>query len=362
MKGQPVVVTVSADRRYPVYIGAGAAGLLEGADWLRGRRVALIHGATVSGVASQVRSHLNAADVVTVTVPDGEPAKSVAVAADCWDALAAAGISRGDVVVSVGGGTVTDLAGFVAATWMRGVDVVHVPTTTAAMVDAAVGGKTGINITAGKNLVGSFHSPLAVYCDLDVLETLPAPDHAAGLAEALKCGFIADRRLLDVFREHGAALRDPTHPALPEIVQRAIAVKAAVVAADFTESAEGIGRELLNYGHTFGHALEQLSGYRMRHGDAVAVGMVFAAEISQGLGLADSAFVAEHRALIAGLGLPTGHDLADSADAVAVMGRDKKARGGVVRFIVLRAQADPLAADGVGRDIIDAAFDRTARA
>ncbi len=351
-------VQVSAERDYNVHIGHGVIDLLAADPLVRNRRGIIVTGTSVQEISRDVRERIGLDICDVVVVPDGEMAKTVHVATDCWASFAQAGIGRADVVISVGGGTVTDVAGFVAATWMRGVDIVHVPTTTAAMVDAAIGGKTGINTAHGKNLVGSFHSPIAVYCDVDVIASLPTADHAAGLAEALKCGFIVDGELLSLFRDHGADLRDVHHPLLPEVIRRAVQVKADVVSADFTESAPGIGRELLNYGHTFGHALELLSDYTLRHGDAVAMGMVFAAELSHGLGLASAEFRDEHYQLIAQLGLPVRHPVTSPQEAVIAMGRDKKARGGVIRFILLRGQGDAVAVEDASADDVASALSR----
>lgn len=358
---QLATVMVSAEHEYPVHIGYDLRHHMRRDPLLLGRRIAVIHGHALGDIATQVIAVLRevAKEVAIIAVPDGEPAKTAQVAGECWDSLAAAGISRGDLIVAVGGGTITDLAGFVAATWMRGIDVLHVPTTTAAMVDAAIGGKTGINTGWGKNLVGAFHSPIAVYCDLEFLRTLPVADHVAGLAEALKCGFIADVQLLDIFREHGDELQNPQSSVLFDVVRRAVAVKADVVAQDFTESSADVGRELLNYGHTFGHAIELLNDYQLRHGDAVAMGMVFAAELSHRLGLASRELVDEHYRLIEMLGLPSRHGQVDYATAIEAMGRDKKARAGVIRFILLRNQGDAVAVDGVSDDELTFAMMRS---
>ena len=211
-------------------------------------------------------------------MPDAEEGKSLAVAGFCWEVCGQIGLTRGDLVVSLGGGAATDLAGFVAATWMRGVRVVHVPTTLLAMVDAAVGGKTGINTGAGKNLVGAFHEPSAVLVDLALLDTLPAAEITAGSAEIVKTGFIADPVILELIEADPAAALDPTGPVLAELIRRSIQVKAEVVAADLRESHL---REILNYGHTLGHAIERRENYRWRHGAAVSVGLVFAAELAR---------------------------------------------------------------------------------
>ncbi len=225
---------------YEVHIERGAvdrlAGLVGDAD-----RVAVIHAPAVAATARAVTDRLGL-PVTLIEVPDAERAKTPEVLASCWDALAAAGLTRNDLVVGLGGGTTTDLAGFVAATWLRGVAYVSVPTTVLAMVDAAVGGKTGINLAAGKNLVGSFYEPRAVLCDLALLDTLPARDVRAGLAEVVKCGFIADARILSLVQEDLADATDVTGARFAELVERAVAVKAAVVAVDFRE-ATSTGRQ-----------------------------------------------------------------------------------------------------------------------
>jgi 3-dehydroquinate synthase len=319
----------------------------------------LVVGAGELPYADTVANALSAAglEVHRSTVPDAEAAKSAEVAAGLWGQLGVAGFTRTDVVVGVGGGTVTDLAGFVAATWLRGCAWVAVPTTLLGMVDAAVGGKTGINTTEGKNLVGAFHPPVGVVCDLDVLATLPTPDLVAGLAEVVKAGFIADPAILELVETDpaGATRADGAH--LVELVERAIRVKADVVGADLRES--GL-REVLNYGHTLGHAIEQAEGYRLRHGEAVAVGMVFAAELAHRAGMLDDALLARHRSVLASVGLPTtyaGHTLDDLLPA---MGRDKKTRGSTLRFVVLDGLASPTRLEGPAEADLRAAFDALA--
>ena len=314
--------------------GSGAIARLVGEG---ARRVLLVHAPGVAALAGPVRDQLAAqgVDVVVEQVPDAEEAKTAAVAERLWQVLGEHDFTRSDAVVALGGGATTDLGGFVAATWLRGVRVVQVPTTLLGMVDAAVGGKTGINTAAGKNLVGSFHEPAGVLIDLDTLRTLPRPDLLAGMAEVVKCGFIADPRILELVEADPAAATDLDGPVLPELVERAVAVKAKVVAADLKESSL---REILNYGHTFAHAIEQVEGYTWRHGDAVAVGMVYVAELARSAGLVDDALVARHREVLGSLGLPTTY--APSAgrgfdDLLAAMRRDKKTRGALLRFVAL---------------------------
>jgi 3-dehydroquinate synthase len=323
---------------YDVIVGrdltAALPGLLDGA-----RRVLVVSSEPLRRRAESVRAVLAGAGVeaLAVEVPDAEAGKTASVAASCWQALGQAEFTRSDAVVGVGGGAVTDLAGFVAATWLRGVRVVHLPTTLLAMVDAAVGGKTGINTGEGKNLVGSFHPPAGVLCDLDTLATLPDRDLVAGLAEVVKTGFIADGRILDLVVDGGA--RDCRSPVLRELVERSVAVKARVVTEDLRESSL---REILNYGHTFGHAIEQAEGFTWRHGDAVSVGMVFAAELGFLAGRMPRELVERHRRILGSLGLPVAYRAGGWDGILTAMRRDKKTRGARLRFVVL---------EGVGRPV-----------
>ena len=332
-------IAVHAEHDYDVLVGHGLADLVGGLVGPRARRVLVVHPATLEASAAAVGSALEAEgrEVHLAVVPDAEDAKTSQVAASCWGLLGRAAFSREDVVVGLGGGATTDLAGFVAATWLRGVRVVQVPTTLLAMVDAAVGGKTGINTAEGKNLVGAFHSPAGVLCDLAALRTLPARDLRAGLAEVVKCGFIADPRILELVEADPAAAADPGSDVLAELVERAVRVKAEVVSQDLREASL---REILNYGHTLGHAIEHVEHYRWRHGEAVAVGMVFAAELAHRAGRLDADVVARHRRVLASLGLPTTYRGGAWDDLLVAMRRDKKTRQDTLRFVVL---------DGVGR-------------
>ncbi|MCL2424602.1 MAG: 3-dehydroquinate synthase, partial [Micrococcales bacterium] len=262
--------------------------------------------------------------------------------------------TRSDVVVGLGGGATTDVAGFVAATWLRGVPVVQIPTTLLGMVDAAVGGKTGINTPEGKNLVGAFHPPAGVVCDLSTLATLPRTDLVAGLAEVVKCGFIADPVIVDLVVD--AQATDPSSPVLHELVRRAVQVKADVVGQDLRES---YLREILNYGHTFAHAIEQVEQYRWRHGEAVSVGMVYAAELARLAGMCDDGLVDRHRQVLTALGLPTTYRGDRWDQLFTAMRRDKKARGSLLRFVVLAALGQPVRLEGPDPAMLAAAYART---
>jgi 3-dehydroquinate synthase len=353
---EPVRIDVAGERPYPVLVGRGVrAELAATITGLGAAAAAIVHQPALADVAEQVRGELAAVgvDAHRVEVPDAEDGKSLTVAGSCWETFGRIGLTRGDVVVSLGGGAATDLAGFVAATWMRGVRVVHVPTTLLAMVDAAVGGKTGINTAAGKNLVGAFHEPSAVLVDLATLDTLPAAELAAGSAEIVKTGFIADPVIVELFEADPAAALDPTGPVLPELVRRSIQVKADVVAADLRESHL---REILNYGHTLGHAIERREDYRWRHGSAVSVGLVFAAELARAAGRLDDATADRHRAVLQSIGLPVSYEAGVLPELVETMRGDKKSRAGMLRFVVLDGLAKPARLEGPAPELLETAY------
>lgn len=338
-------ITVSAERPYDVTIGRGIADSAVVEAVGAADRVALLHAPALTDRAAALASGIAAATTL-IELPDAEAAKTADVLADCWGRLADAGFTRSDAVVGLGGGATTDLAGFVASTWLRGVRYVSVPTTLLAMVDAAVGGKTGINLPQGKNLVGAFWEPAAVVVDLDFLATLPTDDLRGGLAEVAKHGFIADERTLELFETDPGAMLDPHSDAVAEAVERSIAIKAAVVTRDLRESTSvgaSVGREMLNYGHTLGHAVERREHYRWRHGEAVAIGMVFAAELAGVLGLLDADAVARHRRILTSVGLPTSYPADAWPELREAMNLDKKTRGAALRFVLL---------DGLGRPTI----------
>jgi 3-dehydroquinate synthase len=352
--GQGAAGDPAGPNSYDVLVGPDVLpalpGLLPGA-----RRVLVVHSGPLAGLAGSVRAALAEAGIeaITTQVPDAEAGKTAAVAADCWRVLGRAGFTRSDAVVGVGGGAVTDLAGFVAATWLRGVRVVQVPTTVLGMVDAAVGGKTGINTDEGKNLVGSFHPPTGVLCDLSTLRTLPAQEVLPGLAEVVKTGFIADPRILDLVETNVADCTVWDSPVLRELVERAVAVKARVVSEDLRESSL---REILNYGHTFAHGIEQVEGYTWRHGNAVSVGMVYAAELGRLAGVTPTGVVERHRAVLAALGLPSTYPAGRWETLLAAIRRDKKTRGDLLRFVVLQEVARPVRLEGPSPAWLEAAY------
>ncbi|QPK82445.1 3-dehydroquinate synthase [Corynebacterium qintianiae] len=322
------VVKVNGPSPYKVHIGhSNLDEVSQRVADIGARKVLIVHQVPLAAVAREICSNLASSHVecILAPVPDAEGGKSLDVAAGLWALLGEKRFGRQDVIVGVGGGAATDLAGFVAATWMRGIKVIQVPTSLLGMVDAAVGGKTGINTAAGKNLVGSFHVPDSVFIDLERLVTLPEEELISGSAELIKTGFIADPRILELYLDNPQA-----HYA--ELVERSVAVKASVVGQDLKES--GL-REMLNYGHTLGHAIELRENYAWRHGNAVAVGMMFVAHLARNRGLIGDDIVDMHKQIMDGICLPTTYD-ADAFDELyEAMTRDKKNRDGRVRFVVL---------------------------
>ncbi|WP_199433171.1 3-dehydroquinate synthase [Qaidamihabitans albus] len=351
---EPVRIEVKTAQPYQVVVGRGLLGELT--EVVRdASRIAVIHPPTLTTTAEAIRAELAGAglDAHRVEIPDAEEGKAFSVASFCWEVLGRIGLDRRGAVVALGGGAVTDLAGFVAGTWMRGVRLVNVPTTLLGMVDAAVGGKTGINTDAGKNLVGVFHEPSAVLADLTALETLPPNELVAGMAEVVKAGFIADPRILELIEAEPAASLDTQGDVLGELVRRSIQVKADVVAADLRESGP---REILNYGHTLAHAIERRERYRWRHGAAVSVGLVFAAELARLAGRLDDATADRHAAVLRALGLPTTYDADALPQLLEGMRGDKKTRSGTLRFVVLDGLARPGRLEGPDPSLLAGAY------
>lgn len=361
----PTTVRVEGENPYDVVIGhhlLGELGALLGAGV---RRVLVIHPGALTASAEAVREDLVAQgyQAFLAEVPEAEEAKSVQVAAFLWQVLGQADFTRSDAIVGLGGGATTDLAGFVAATWLRGMTVVQVPTTLLAMVDAAIGGKTGINTAEGKNLVGAFHPPAGVLCDLETLDSLPVHDRVAGLGEVIKAGFIADERILEIVEADPQGLTAPVltgdaRGALRELIERSIAIKARVVAQDLREADL---REILNYGHTFGHAIEHVERFSWRHGAAVSVGMVFAAELARLAGRLDDAVVDRHRSVLTSVGLPVTYRGDRWEPLLAAMRRDKKSRGDLLRFVVLDGIARPTRLEGPDPVLLAAAYAEVSR-
>ncbi len=358
----PIRIAVTGENDYEIVVGRG---LLAAGDPVRAalgervNKVLIVHTATVGRLADELRTELQQhyGQVLLAEVPDAEHAKRVEVAAFCWRILGESDFTRSDAVIGLGGGAVTDLAGFVAATWLRGVRLIQIPTTVLGMVDAAVGGKTGINTAEGKNLVGAFYAPHAVICDIDLLRTLPKNEILAGFAEVAKYGFIAEPEILDTIERDVDRATDPTTPEFQRLVELSIRVKARVVSEDFRE---GGLREILNYGHTLGHAIEHAERYQWRHGVAISIGMMYAAELGRMAGSLSDAAVERHRSVLSALGLPLGYPAGRWPGLLATMQRDKKARAGMLRFIVLDDIAKPRVLAGVDESVLQFAYQEIA--
>jgi len=357
-------VEVQTARPYSVVFDSGLGDRIADNLPASARQALIIHTTVMAHAAEDLRARIAATGrtVVLAEVPDAEAGKTAEVMAFCWQVLGQSNFSRSDVVIGVGGGAVTDLAGFVAASWLRGVGLIQVPTTLQAMVDAAIGGKTGINTSEGKNLVGAFYEPLAVWCDTDFLVTQPRNDLVAGLAEVVKAGFIRDTSILDLVEQNIPALtavdnQDPLDSdalaVVEELMLRAARVKADVVATDLREADL---REILNYGHTLGHAIEHVERYQWRHGAAVSVGMVFAAELAVLAGKLDEAGVERHRRILNSLGLPVSYHAGRWDALLTAMARDKKSRGGNLRFVILHGVGNPVRLEAPDPGLLAAAY------
>lgn len=330
---EAVTVNGDSDRAHEVLIGPGLSDELSSRVPTDVRKILITHPPVLHTRAEALRDLLAGnREVFLAEIPDGEPAKRIEVASFLWGLLGQLEFGRSDLIIGFGGGATTDLSGFVAANWLRGIRSIQIPTTVLGMVDAAIGGKSGINTAEGKNLVGAFHAPILVVCDTDYLATLPENDIKAGLAEVIKCGFIKDPAILDLVEKHPDAIITPGSAELAEAITRTIRVKADIVGVDFTERGP---RETLNYGHTLGHAIEHAERYTWRHGAAVSIGMVFAAELSRMVAGLDDDAVDRHRALLGSLGLPLDYPADRWQTLLATMQRDKKSRQGVLRFVVL---------------------------
>jgi len=318
------------------------------------RKALIIYPQPLAATAEVLRETLvrQGFEAILAEVPAAEDAKRVEVAAFCWGIMGTSDFQRNDAVIGLGGGSTTDLAGFVAATWLRGVRSILIPTTLLGMVDAAVGGKTGINTSEGKNLVGAFHLPHQVFIDLDTLHTLPRNELLAGMAEVAKYGFISDPWILDAI-EDGSAATDVSSDVFREIIQRAVAIKERITTADLRDTGE---REFLNYGHTLGHAIEHTERYKWRHGAAISIGMVYAAELSLLSGKLSESDVERHRSVLGGLGLPLSYRADRWEQLYSTMQRDKKSRAGSLRFIVLERIGKPTLLHAPTNELLFTAF------
>jgi 3-dehydroquinate synthase len=346
------LVAVRAEREYQVHIGVNFRQELLTLVGSRDK-VAIIFSESMKDQIGAL--NLGDSEIFYFPVADSEGAKTTQTLLKVWDWLGAAGFTRSDLIVGIGGGAITDLAGFAAATWLRGIDWIAVPTTVAGMVDAAVGGKTGINSEYGKNLIGAFNSPQSVLIDTDWLLTLSDRDFAAGLAEVVKCGFIKDVEILNLLK--GKELSDVRgNLALTtELIERSVSVKGAVVSVDFKESFD---REILNYGHTFGHAVELDAKYSLRHGECVSIGMIFVAELSLALGLISEEILTLHKEILMNLGLPTTYKSDSWEPLLGHMRLDKKSRGSTLRFVVLDGLGKTQRVEGAEEGALLAAYEK----
>lgn len=347
-------VPVSSERNYQIEIGTTWQSSLS--DWVEGRKqVVLI---TTEDLRTKISLSGELSNVCVIEIPEGEAGKTPQVLEATWNKLGEFEVERNSLIIGLGGGAVTDHAGFAAATWLRGIDWIAVPTTIAGMVDAAIGGKTGINSNTGKNLIGAFHSPLAVLIDLHWTKTLSDRDFSAGLAEAIKCGFIKDSEILKLLSGNRLSDLRANNDLLEEIIERSAAVKAEVVSSDFRESKL---REILNYGHTLGHAIEIDSKYQLRHGEAVAIGMVFVAELAQELcGLSDQT-VERHRAILKSFDLPTSYRKESWSNLLKIMQSDKKVRNGEIRFVALTEIGHCTRITAPSSDALERAYEKIAQ-
>ena len=351
---------------YDVLVGTGLLGELPAMLGPKVQRVAVIHPHALAATGEAIREDLatQGFEAVAIEIPDGEEAKLAPVASYCWQVLGQTGFTRSDAVVTVGGGSTTDMGGFVAATWLRGVKVIHLPTTLLAMVDAAVGGKTGMNTSEGKNLVGAFHEPSGVLCDLATLETLPRNELVSGMAEVVKCGFIADPMILALVEEDPEDALTVGSERQRELIERAIQVKIDVVEADLKEvggTAGHPGREALNYGHTLGHAIERVERYKYRHGAAISVGMVFVAELARLAGRLSDEAADRHREVLSSVGLPVSYGGGTWPQLLEGIKIDKKSRGDLLRFVVLEDIGRPVVLEGPDPTLLAAAYAEIAR-
>jgi len=340
-----VEIAVSSDREYRISIGLDWRAECES---IRSRysKVLFIAPAELKGL-------LNLADETVFYVPEGESQKDIAIVSQIWDVLGRLQLGRTDAIIGIGGGATTDLAGFVAATWLRGVDWFAIPTTLAAMVDASIGGKTGINTSAGKNLVGAFYSPNHVIIDTVFLDSLSDRDYAAGLAEVIKTGLISDTSILN--RLEGLNTISEVREYSAELIEKSARVKADVVSKDFKE---GKLREILNFGHTFGHAVEKSMNYELRHGEAVSIGLVYALMLSEDLAGFDADQTSKVVALLTRFGLPITVTGLSFEELLQLMLGDKKTRGSQLRFIGLEDIGHPVWFEGVAIERAQSVYER----
>jgi 3-dehydroquinate synthase len=339
------LITVKSESQYPVKIGVNWRAEIDSILSIHNKILILAPKSIITRYKLKESS-----GVLLLQTPEGESQKSLQTVDKVWSKCAAEGVSRADAIIGIGGGATTDLAGFAASAWLRGVAWYAFPTTLAGMVDAAIGGKTGINSKAGKNLIGSFYSPTQVLIDLVFLDTLPSRDVSAGMTEVIKCVFIVDNKIINLAQDDEMDFE--------QLIYRSIKVKADVVSRDFKESKL---REILNYGHTLGHAIEKNSGYKLRHGEAVSIGMVFAAELSKELAGLSEDVVLLHRELLKSFDLPTNYPRSKFKQLLALLSNDKKVRNSKLRFIGIKKIGKPVWFDDVSPKILSKVYERIAK-
>ncbi|MGV9991205.1 3-dehydroquinate synthase family protein [Streptomyces sp. NPDC003374] len=344
---------------YPVVVGHGLAGDLNRLLGEHALKVALVHPPALAADAARVTGELerHGRQVVPLPVPAGESAKDAGVLVYLWTCLAQAGLTGSDAVVALGGGATADLAGVLAATWQGGIRLVLAPSTLLGMVGAADGGRGALNIPQGKDLVGVRHQPAGVVCDLDLLRTVPPADHLGGLAEVVKTALVADPDLLDPIEADPRAATDPGSDLTAELLERSIRLRAGLVAGTDGPG----GRAFLGYGHTLAHALEHTEGYRVRHGHALSVGMVYAAELARAAGRLADHHVARHRGVLEALGLPTSHPRHAWERLNAALSTDGRSRARRLSLVVLDAPGRPALLDNPDPALLHAAYTRVAR-
>jgi 3-dehydroquinate synthase len=336
------IIDVVAERNYSVVVGANGPDEIKSIS-AEHRKVLLVAPTALIKLFKLKESK----NLSIISTPAGENQKSIKVLESVWRKCAAVGIERSDAIIGFGGGATTDLAGFAAATWLRGIDWYAMPTSLAGMVDASIGGKTGLNSQSGKNLIGSFYSPRSVLIDTSYLTKLPARDLSAGMAEVIKCGFISDYKILNLVQDDVIDF--------DQLIYRAVKVKAKVVAKDFKESKL---REILNYGHTLGHAIEKDSKFRLRHGEAVSIGMVFAAELSNELVGLSKEVVDLHRVLSSNFKLPISYPKSRWKSLSALLLKDKKVKQGKIRFIGISKIGKPVWLEDVPSNTLARVYER----
>lgn len=336
---------ISADRKYEIFIDTDFQDAIISIA-KKHQKVLLV----IPSKLAKIVKVKKIGNLKVITVSDGENQKDFATLQKIWAELGKGQFSRSDAIIGLGGGATTDLAGYAAASWLRGISWYAIPTSLAAMVDASIGGKTAINSPAGKNLIGAFYSPSAVYIDLDFLKTLPKRDISAGMAEVIKCGFIADRKILNLVQSDVLDFQ--------ELIYRSVKVKVDVVNKDFKESKL---REILNYGHTLGHAIEKHSKFKLRHGEAVSIGLVFAAELSNLVGSLSDDDVQEHKQILKSFNLPTTYAKSAFPALLKLMLSDKKVKNRKIRFIGLSKIGKPQWFEAVNTKQIKMAYERISK-